>query len=145
MSKAGWALNPSAGMPGPDARTWAAAVADHARPGDKALVSSLARFFALAHAEPGVHVRDLDRDLAMQPDAKRITMLRHVLNERLGDTRYPGDLWLDGAFLPTWPEAPPAGEPAWRHELFELLADAPAPVESVGDELAPMLRVLLRR
>ena len=129
---------------GPDARDWAAAAAARTTAGDSALVSTLARTFTLAGAAPGVHVRDLARDLDLEPARGREQVLRRVLGERLGDARYPGDLWLDGALLPTWPAAPGVDEPAWRGVLFELLAGSPVPVEVVGEGPLRLLRVVRR-
>lgn len=122
----------------PDARLWARAAAAELAPGDSALVSSLARTFALADAAPGSHVRDLARDLALVPRAGRTKTLQRVLAERLGDARYPGDLWIDAELLPGLDGAGFQGAPrewpeAWQARLFELLTEvSPAPTAWVA-------------
>ena len=127
----------------PDARAWSAAAAAVIEPGDSALVSTLARNFALAADESEVHVRDLARDMDMEPDRGRAELLQQVLAGRLSDARFPGDLWFDGELLPSWPESPGEEASAWRSKLHELLATSPAPVEVVGEE--PFRLIVVRR
>lgn len=112
----------------PEASIWARAVSQLVQPGDSVLVGSLSRTFALATAAPKSHVRDLDRDLALVPDAVRILKLESVLSGRLADLRYPGDLWIDASLLPGLTSEDLAGESVgnrfsapWQVRLIELL------------------------
>jgi hypothetical protein len=115
----------------PDARNWATQVAALLQPGDKILVSDLARNLALTMATKGIYVRDLKRDLDLVPQGLRTETLKSRLAERVQDKEFPGDLWLDSALLPglqqadlaqvqtIWPED-------WRNTLLRLSKISPA-------------------
>lgn len=139
----GWAEFRSAE---PDARAWSTVVAAQLLPGDSVLVSSLGRTFSLADERPEVRVRDLARDLAMEPDRGRVHLLKSVLNQRLTDPAFPGDLWLDGDLLPDFdPAMPPVeGAPAWQHELFAQLLASPVLVERRGEPDFELIRIVRR-
>ncbi|MDF1800390.1 MAG: hypothetical protein P1V81_14525 [Planctomycetota bacterium] len=139
----GWAEFRSAE---PDARDWSVRVAAQLQPGDSVLVSTLGRTFSLADERPDVRVRDLARDLAMEPDRGRARLLKSVLNQRLTDPAFPGDLWLDGDLLPGFDPAVPLAEgvPAWQQELFAQLLAAPVPVQVRGETDFELIRIVRR-